>query len=233
MKSINVTHQGVSLTIEFDEHIYQPGPLTGMLCDIMNVIPGDRVVDVGCGTGYIGIVASLLGAAEVFCIDPVIEAINWTQHNARINGINNITTLKGYCLDPVEHEHADIVLTLPPQMPYSTNFNPWRYGGPDGTDVILKIIRQASFMLGEKGSRLYFVHSGLAYPSRIRYALAELGFKWNIIKTVERELEPAHLEELAVGLTDYLLNLMRRGISEIVEREGCYYYPIWFYCAKL
>lgn len=233
MKSMNATHQGVSLTIEFDDHVYQPGPLTSTLCDIMSVTPGDRVIDVGCGTGYIGIVASLLGAAEVICIDPVIEAINWTQHNARINGINNITTLKGSGLDPVEHEQASAIVTLPPQMPYSMNFNPWRYGGPDGTDVIMKIIRQASFILREKGGRLYLVHSGLAYPKRIRNALTEFGFKWNIVKTVERELEPAHLDKLVDGLTDYLLSLMHRGMSEIAEREGRYYYPIWFYCARL
>ena len=233
MQRINTTHQGVPLTIEFDKNVYQPGPLTSSLCDIMKVASGDRVIDVGCGTGYIGVVASLLGAGEVICIDPIIEAINWTKHNARINGVNNITTLQGSSLDTVEHEQANVIISLPPQMPYLINFNPWRYGGPDGTDVILKIIRQASFILKGKGSRLYFVHSGLAYPARIRCALTELGFKWNIVKTVERELEPAHMDELTIGLMDYLLNLMHRGISEIVEREGCYYYPIWFYCATL
>jgi len=59
MQRINTTHQGVPLTIEFDKNVYQPGPLTSTLCDIMKVASGDRVIDVGCGTGYIGIVASL------------------------------------------------------------------------------------------------------------------------------------------------------------------------------
>ena len=101
IKHINAIHQGIAINIEYDENVYQPGSLTRIICDIMEVKKGDRVIDVGCGTGYIGIVASLLGASEVICIDPVPESIRWTQHNARLNNISNFTAIHGGALDPV------------------------------------------------------------------------------------------------------------------------------------
>ena len=233
MKCINSTHQGVSLTIEFDKYVYQPGPLTSMLSDIMDVIPGDRVIDVGCGTGYLGILASMLGASEVIAIDPISEALKWTRHNIRLNGVHNITVIQGEALDPVGHEQADLILTLPPQMPYPTNFNPGRYGGPDGTEVIIKIIRQAQFILKKKGSRLFLVHTALAYPAKIREIISASQFQWKVVKKVKKKLDFDDLNTLAPQLSDYLLNLARRGIAEIDEREGLYFYPVWFYRAIL
>jgi release factor glutamine methyltransferase len=233
IKHISAIHQGVSINIEYDEHVYQPGPLTSTLCDIMEVKQGDRVIDVGCGTGYIGIIASLLGASEIIGIDPVPEALKWTQHNARLNNISNLTVKLGGALDPVTYEEADLILSLPPQMPYPTNFNPWRYGGPDGTDVIMRIIRQARSILNKKGARLYLIHTALANPAKIRNSLSASGFRWEIVKTVEKEFDRADLDSLAPGLTDYLLKLMHRGTAEIVERSGRHYYPVWFYSAEL
>lgn len=233
IKHISAIHQGVSINIEYDEHVYKPGSLTSTLCDIMEVKQGDRVIDVGCGTGYIAIVASLLGASKVICIDPVPEALRWTQHNARLNNVSKLTVNLGGALDPVTYEKADLILTLPPQMPFPTNFNPWRYGGPDGTDVIMKIIRQARSILKEKGARLYLVHSALANPKKIRGELSDSGFRWETVKTVEKELDRADLDSLAPGLTDYLLELMHKGTAEIVERSGSHYYPVWFYRAEL
>ncbi|MDY6864173.1 MAG: methyltransferase [Thermodesulfobacteriota bacterium] len=233
IKRINVTHQGVALIIEYDKKVYEPGLLTRTLSDLMEVMPGDRVIDVGCGTGYLGIMASLLGASEVIAIDPLPEAVIWTQHNSRVNGINNLTVILGDALDPVEDGRADLILSLPPQMPYPTNFNRCRYGGSDGTDVILKIIKQSSFILKNKWARLFLVHSALAHPAKIRNAFLQWGFRWEVIKTVEKELDPDDLNNLTPRLTDYLLYLAKLGIVEINKRDGHYYYPVWFYRAFL
>jgi methylase of polypeptide subunit release factors len=151
MHHIEVSHQGARLVLEFEDDVYQPGNLTGILADIMDIKSGDRVADVGCGTGYLAIVAALLGAAEVVGIDPEPNAIHWTAHNAQLNSVPNVSVLLGGALDPVEHLRFDVILTLPPQMPFPTNFNPWRWGGTDGTDVILRIIDQARTTLHRGG----------------------------------------------------------------------------------
>ncbi len=233
MNHINTTHQGSSVTIEFDKNVYSPGALTGLICDIMEIKTGDRVVDVGCGTGYIGITASLIGASEVICIDPEPEAIKWTNHNAKLNGVENLTAIQGQALDPVKHEPVDVIVTIPPQMPYMKNFNPWRYGGADGTEVIREIIKQAGIILQKKGSRLFLVHAALAFPAKVRDTFSEHGFIFDIVKTVEKKMDASELNSLAPGLTDFLMELARRGMAEIEERNGKYHYPVWFYRAVI
>ncbi len=230
-EKIVASHQGVSVQIEFDDNVYRPGSLTEALCDIMGIKKGSRVIDVGCGTGYLGIVASLLGAADVVCIDTAAGAVAWTEHNARINHVANLKAVRGSALDPVMGQTADVIISLPPQMPFPSNFSPWRYGGCDGTDVIIKIIRQASSIL-PPGGILYLVHAGIADPHKTRKVLSEEKFKWQIVSTMEKELCRDIMENLACGLTDYLLGCMQRGTAEMVERENRYYYPVWFYRAE-
>jgi ribosomal protein L11 methyltransferase len=51
------------------------------------VRPGDRVLDYGCGSGILAIVAGLLGAAEVAATDIDPQALETTAANAALNGV--------------------------------------------------------------------------------------------------------------------------------------------------
>ena len=230
---ISATHQGISLMVEYDGQVYRPGVLTSTLSDIMEVRAGDRAFDVGCGTGYLGIVASLLGASEVFAIDPMPEAVRWTKDNACHNGIINLKVIRGKALDPVRLSQADLIVSNPPQIPYRSNFSSWRYGGADGTDVIVKLIKQASTVLRGKESRLFLIHSGLAYPHKVRETFLKFGYEWRVLRTLEKELNPKDFDAFAPELTAYIHDLADQGMAEIVERLGRWYYPIWFYRASL
>lgn len=56
---------------------------------------GMRVLDCGCGTGILGIAASILGASEVDGYDIDEWSVNNAIHNAKINGIGNLTAILG------------------------------------------------------------------------------------------------------------------------------------------
>jgi len=231
MKISNL-HQGKTIHIESEDHVYKPGLLTETICNLMVVKKGDVAVDVGCGTGYIGIMAALLGAEKVIAIDPIKEALDNTLHNADLNNLSNVLVMQGTELEPVKGQKVDLILSLPPQMPFSSNFNPSRYGGLDGTDVIFKIIKEASLILNKNNGRFYLIHAALANPKRVRQALIENGFQWEIIETLEKELDKDDLNTLSAGLFDYLVDLYRKGMAELIERNGSLYYRVWFYLIR-
>jgi ribosomal protein L11 methyltransferase len=52
-----------------------------------HVAAGDRVLDVGCGSGVLAVLAVLLGAPEVVAIDVEPDAVVSTQANAAANGV--------------------------------------------------------------------------------------------------------------------------------------------------
>lgn len=56
---------------------------------------GRRIVDCGCGTGILSIVAAKCGASEVIAYDIDEWSVDNTHHNAQLNGVENIEVLHG------------------------------------------------------------------------------------------------------------------------------------------
>jgi len=70
---------------------------------------GHKVIDVGCGTGILSIIASKLGAAEITAVDIDEVAVKVTKENLEINKVDNVCVFKGV-LDDIEKEKRDIVV---------------------------------------------------------------------------------------------------------------------------
>ncbi len=70
---------------------------TAMMMEYMLEIDfsGTTVLDMGCGTGILGILASKLGANEVFCIDYDAICFDSSIENALLNHSENIKSLCG------------------------------------------------------------------------------------------------------------------------------------------
>lgn len=63
---------------------------------LLNIdIKGKRVLDCGCGTGILGIVASKLGASEVVGYDIDEWSSENAIHNAELNGVGNMKVMLG------------------------------------------------------------------------------------------------------------------------------------------
>ena len=73
------------------------------------VRPGMDVIDAGCGTGILSVIASKLGAREVLALDIDPEAVLSTENNARLNGCGNIISKEADLLKGVEYK-ADLVI---------------------------------------------------------------------------------------------------------------------------
>ncbi len=60
-----------------------------------NEITGKKVLDMGCGTGILGILASMKGAEKVTAIDIDEWSFNGTKENSALNNIDNIEVKLG------------------------------------------------------------------------------------------------------------------------------------------
>ncbi len=58
------------------------------------VKPGDRVLDVGCGTGILSILAARLGASEVKAVDIDPLAVECAKRNAELNGCGETVSVE-------------------------------------------------------------------------------------------------------------------------------------------
>ena len=58
-------------------------------------VQGKKILDMGCGTGILGILAAMKGAAEVTAIDISEWAFSGTKENAAYNNIKNLTVYQG------------------------------------------------------------------------------------------------------------------------------------------
>ena len=71
--------------------------------------PGMDVIDAGCGTGILSVIAAKLGARCVLGLDIDPEAVAATENNAQINGCGNISAAVADLLKGVE-QRADLVI---------------------------------------------------------------------------------------------------------------------------
>ena len=63
-------------------------PTTRLMLSMMTpLIKGKIVFDIGCGSGILGLAATLLGATKVYGIDIDKEAIKHSQENAKLNRV--------------------------------------------------------------------------------------------------------------------------------------------------
>lgn len=87
-------------------------PSTRLLAEWLaeRITGGERVLDMGCGSGVLALIAARLGAAEAVGIDIEPAAVTAAEANARRNGLD---TVAGFSTAPVgeaEHGTFDVVV---------------------------------------------------------------------------------------------------------------------------
>jgi release factor glutamine methyltransferase len=122
---------------------------------------GDAVLDLGAGAGLIGIIAAKRGH-RVVATDVVPAYAECLRANALLNGVGDRLTVRvGDLFAPVAEESFDVIAVNPPQLPTPPD-REWQdpqsrvdNGGPDGWQVLDRIIQESPPRLAPRG-RLIF-----------------------------------------------------------------------------
>ncbi|GGP12590.1 50S ribosomal protein L11 methyltransferase [Oceanobacillus neutriphilus] len=128
--------------------------------------PGDKVIDVGCGSGVLSIASIKLGAESVQAFDLDEVAVHSTKLNVKLNHLQDkVTTKQNNLLDGVEGQVDVIVSNIL-------------------AEIIVRFVREAYNNLRPGG---HFITSGIIQKKKqsVRDQLVEAGF--DIISVSEME----------------------------------------------
>jgi 16S rRNA (guanine1207-N2)-methyltransferase len=90
-------------------------PATQLLAEGLSVEPGQRVLDLRCGTGVCGVLAAQRGALVILCDDSIV-AVEATQRTLSLNGVSG-QVIHGQVTDPSQGcgDLFDVVLLDAPR----------------------------------------------------------------------------------------------------------------------
>lgn len=87
---------------------------TRLLLEALEIPRGSKVLDVGCGYGIIGLVASRIGAEHVDLVDIDLLAIASTRENIILNNVENTQAIPSDLMSSVADRRYDVVVANPP-----------------------------------------------------------------------------------------------------------------------
>ncbi|MEU9479076.1 HemK2/MTQ2 family protein methyltransferase [Streptomyces sp. NPDC048191] len=152
--------------------VYAPQDDTELLAESLREeapVPGDRVLDVGTGSGALALEAARHGA-EVTAVDVSRPAVWTARMNAWLTRLP-VRIRRGNLFAPVRDRTYDLILANPPYVPAPDagrgprgRSRAWD-AGRDGRLLLDRICRDAPALL-RPGGVLLIVHSALSDPDR-------------------------------------------------------------------
>ena len=138
---------------------------TAFLLEQMSIAPGERVLDVGCGYGVIGLTAAARGAGEVTMTDDNLLAVGCAHASVESCGFANVKVVAGDLFDGLETKQKfDLVVSNPPfHEGLSTDMN-----------VTRRLIRETGAWLASGGRLLIVGNVFLRYDRLMRDSFSEV-----------------------------------------------------------
>lgn len=142
MPDFTIELKGKSLSFHTNDKVFSPSGLdrgTAAMLSFVDFAPDDRVLDLGCGYGAVGILAAAcLSPGQVTMCDISEDAIQLSIENARKNGVlDGLAILRSDGLSDIQNRNFTKILSNPP---YHTDFSVarafieegWRHLAPGG-----------------------------------------------------------------------------------------------------
>jgi methylase of polypeptide subunit release factors len=202
--------------------------------------PGDKVLEIGLGSGVLSILAAKLGAERVTGLDVNSKAIELSKENWRNHGLD---TAKAdfrcsdllQALDSTDIGQFDLIFSNPPVLPEIKNLsqernsrNDFEVSGLDGRIVLDTVLCQSSPYLKPDG-HLLTIATSLQGWRETEAMLKTHWHQWEIRQTLAMELT----DECTQSYIDFWQQREREdGQKRLYLQDDHQLHDVWFLCAK-
>lgn len=191
---------------QFDTHIdvAKPNTFSFFLLDQAQVNPGDAVLDVGTGLGFLAIViAGTYDTGPVIATDINPIAVELTRQNAKLNCLRDIDVRQGDLFAPVAGQQFDLILSQPRHTPapyaivqeersQTPHFYLNTSGGVDGLEFIQSLVEGATGLLRNAG-RLQIVIPDYLGIQRVLQLMSDCKLQTEVTAKLKTRLSPMTL----------------------------------------
>lgn len=197
---------------------FHPSTVSKLLADALKVNEGDVVVDAGCGSGVLAIIAAKLGASKVYGVDAASGTVEIASENAARNGVAERTEFfEGDLFEPLPPDvKADVVIGdvsgIPDEIASASGWFPSGLaGGPSGAELPMRMLTEAKRVLAA-GGRMFLPTGSLQDESSILDRARS--FYGSMRQLAERNIPlPSSLSE-----DPALLRLLKDKVIDLTER---------------
>ena len=160
LQSQVVAHAGVFSSAALDEGT------AFLLKNFPKGISPQRIIDLGCGTGLLGLAAARsFPHAEVFLVDESFMAVWSARETFRANGMGSRGVfLTGDCLEDFSPAYADLILCNPP----------FHFQNVQTQEVARKMLQDAKRVLKPGGQLWLVANSHLGYHVEMKILFSDL-----------------------------------------------------------
>ena len=124
MYDIEITIKNIDLKFNSSDKLFSPRNVdigTLSMIDEVNFENENKILDLGCGYGFVGILAAkIIGEDKVVMCDIDTEAVEMSKHNAVLNNVENINIIQSDGLKNIADKDFSMILSNPP---YHTDFS--------------------------------------------------------------------------------------------------------------
>jgi release factor glutamine methyltransferase len=163
------------IRIQEDPDVYPPSDDSILLIESLDVKQGEKILEVGCGSGIVSIHCALNGCA-VTSGDINPKAVELTRRNFEANHLSS-DVVETDVYSAIEGRFDTIVFNLPylPVDEEGLLAKAWS-GGPDGLGPLPKLLEEASEHLN-KGGRVVVVVSSLMDGAALHELLDQYDYR--------------------------------------------------------
>lgn len=214
-----LTLMGVEVQLQPAEGVFTPSQHGMFYARALRVEPGERVIDIGTGSGVLGIAAAKRDA-RVTVTDIDARAVAAAEHNARLNEVE-VEGRVGALFADAEGRFDVILANLPNEIvapAHITHMDPAQAralaGGERGNEQILALLDAARSHM-HATSRLYLgVHALTDYHATLRTALEHYSLRL-------LDLGPLPVKPFVTEHLEFYRALAAAGIIELFrDHEG-------------